>query len=69
MPWATAPGNAAAPVVSAASLVGLNVLPSSGGTVAVATSGGRDSTALLHATVQAAAGLGLQVVALHVHHG
>ncbi len=37
--------------------------------VAVATSGGRDSTALLHCTLRAAAGTGLQVVALHVHHG
>ena len=39
------------------------------GTVAVAYSAGRDSTALLHATAVAAAALGLQVVALHVHHG
>jgi tRNA(Ile)-lysidine synthase len=37
--------------------------------VAVAASGGRDSTALLHATVRAAKPLGLQVLALHVHHG
>jgi tRNA(Ile)-lysidine synthase len=37
--------------------------------VAVAASGGRDSTALLHATLKAAAPLGVQVVALHVHHG
>ena len=37
--------------------------------VAVAYSGGRDSTALLHATLRAAAPLGVQVVALHVHHG
>ena len=37
--------------------------------VAVAYSGGRDSTALLHATLEVAAGLGLSVVALHVHHG
>jgi tRNA(Ile)-lysidine synthase len=37
--------------------------------VAVATSGGRDSTALLHATCRAARALGLRVVALHVHHG
>jgi len=37
--------------------------------VAVAYSGGRDSTALLHATVEAARGAGVQVVALHVHHG
>jgi tRNA(Ile)-lysidine synthase len=38
-------------------------------TVAVATSGGRDSTALLHATLRSARPLGLEVVALHVHHG
>lgn len=37
--------------------------------VAVAYSGGRDSTALLHATIHAAAPLGVQVHALHVHHG
>ena len=37
--------------------------------VAVAASGGRDSTALLHATAHAARASGLQVVALHVHHG
>ena len=37
--------------------------------VAVAASGGRDSTALLHCTVSQAAALGLEVVALHVHHG
>jgi tRNA(Ile)-lysidine synthase len=37
--------------------------------VAVAYSGGRDSTALLHATLCAAAGEGLTVHALHVHHG
>lgn len=39
------------------------------GRLAVAYSGGRDSTALLHATLQAARPLGLQVHALHVHHG
>ncbi len=38
-------------------------------TVAVATSGGRDSTALLHSALRAAETLGLRVVALHVHHG
>lgn len=38
-------------------------------TVAVAFSGGRDSLALLHATCRAAQVLGLQVVALHIHHG
>jgi len=37
--------------------------------VAVAYSGGRDSTALLHATLRAARLLGIDVVALHVHHG
>lgn len=37
--------------------------------VGVATSGGRDSTALLHATARAAQAQGLHVVALHVHHG
>jgi tRNA(Ile)-lysidine synthase len=37
--------------------------------VAVAYSGGRDSTALLHATLHAAAPLGVRVWALHVHHG
>lgn len=37
--------------------------------IAVAASGGRDSTALLHATVRAARSLGVQVWAFHVHHG
>jgi tRNA(Ile)-lysidine synthase len=37
--------------------------------VAVAYSAGRDSTALLHATARAAQALGIDVVALHVHHG
>lgn len=37
--------------------------------VAVATSGGRDSTALLHCTARAAGALGIEVRALHVHHG
>ena len=37
--------------------------------VAVAYSGGRDSTALLHATLKAAQGQSLRVLALHVHHG
>lgn len=38
--------------------------------VAVAVSGGLDSTALWHATARRAADLGgLQVIALHVHHG
>lgn len=37
--------------------------------VAVACSGGRDSTALLHAVCRQARELGLHVAALHVHHG
>jgi len=37
--------------------------------VAVATSGGLDSTALLHCTLAQARALGADVVALHVHHG
>jgi tRNA(Ile)-lysidine synthase len=37
--------------------------------VAVAYSAGRDSTALLHATLQAALGSDVEVLALHVHHG
>ncbi len=37
--------------------------------VAVAYSGGRDSTALLHVTAGAAREQGLRVAALHVHHG
>ena len=37
--------------------------------VAVAYSGGRDSTALLHCTLRMARPLGVQVLALHVHHG
>ncbi len=37
--------------------------------LAVAYSAGRDSTALLHATARAARELGVEVVALHVHHG
>ena len=40
-----------------------------GNTVAVAFSGGHDSLALLHVTCRTAQKLGLQVVALHVHHG
>lgn len=39
------------------------------GRVAVAVSGGRDSTALLHATSKLALPLGIQVWALHVNHG
>jgi len=37
--------------------------------IAVAASGGRDSTALLHATARAARACGIEVHALHVHHG
>jgi tRNA(Ile)-lysidine synthase len=37
--------------------------------VAVATSGGRDSTALLHCTLAQAQPLGVEVWALHVNHG
>ena len=37
--------------------------------IAVAWSGGRDSTALLHATLVEAQPLGAKVFALHVHHG
>jgi tRNA(Ile)-lysidine synthase len=37
--------------------------------LAVATSGGLDSTALLHCTLAQARALGADVVALHVHHG
>jgi tRNA(Ile)-lysidine synthase len=37
--------------------------------IAVACSGGLDSLALLHACCRAAKPLGLQVLALHVHHG
>jgi tRNA(Ile)-lysidine synthase len=37
--------------------------------VAVAASGGRDSTALLHCVTRQARALGVEVVALHVHHG
>ncbi|HEU6454362.1 MAG TPA: ATP-binding protein, partial [Roseateles sp.] len=41
--------------------------PRTGDAVAVAFSGGLDSTALLHATTRAATGQA--VIALHVHHG
>ena len=37
--------------------------------VAVAASGGRDSTALLHCTLRQAQAIGIDVLALHVHHG
>jgi tRNA(Ile)-lysidine synthase len=39
------------------------------GVFAVAYSGGRDSTALLHLSARQAQALGLHVLALHVHHG
>lgn len=39
------------------------------GVFAVAYSGGRDSTALLHLSARQAQSLGLHVLALHVHHG
>ena len=45
------------------------VAVAAGNTMAVAFSGGRDSLALLHASCRAAQALGLQVVALHIHHG
>jgi tRNA(Ile)-lysidine synthase len=38
-------------------------------TIAVAVSGGRDSTALLHCVARAARGTDIRVLALHVHHG
>lgn len=41
----------------------------SAGSVAVAYSGGRDSTALLHATLVSLRDGGVPVVALHIHHG
>ena len=47
----------------------MNAAPAATRGVAVAFSGGRDSTALLHATLAAATELGVHVVALHVHHG
>ncbi|MCA3251337.1 MAG: tRNA lysidine(34) synthetase TilS [Pseudomonadota bacterium] len=37
--------------------------------VAVAASGGRDSTALLHCCARAGRGFGIEVHGLHVHHG
>ncbi len=37
--------------------------------IAVATSGGRDSTALLHAVARQCMGQPVEVLALHVHHG
>jgi tRNA(Ile)-lysidine synthase len=49
--------------------VHLQAMPITNRSVGVAYSGGRDSTALLHATLAAAEPLGLHVFALHVHHG
>ena len=40
-----------------------------GGRIAVAVSGGRDSIALLHATLAVADDAGWEVVAFHVNHG
>jgi len=48
---------------------GVDAAASSRARVCVAYSAGRDSTALLHATARAARELGIDVVALHVHHG
>ena len=45
------------------------VIDASGRCIAVAYSGGRDSTALLHATLMQAALIDCRVFALHVHHG
>ncbi len=47
----------------------LRPLLTAGSTVAVAYSGGRDSTALLLAAARVAAGTGAALHALHVHHG
>ncbi len=47
----------------------MNATPRGLRTVAVAASGGRDSTALLHAAVRQGQALGVDVWALHVHHG
>jgi len=52
-----------------AALATLNRVNPSAGKIAVAYSGGRDSTALLHATAVQAVQAGLQVLALHIHHG
>lgn len=46
-----------------------HAMPAQRAVVAVATSGGRDSTALLHAVSRQARAAGLKVLALHVHHG
>ncbi len=47
----------------------LSPLVDTGNAVAVAYSGGRDSSALMHATLSVAVPLGIAVFALHVHHG
>jgi tRNA(Ile)-lysidine synthase len=52
-----------------ASATPLPAEPTEANALAVAASGGRDSTALLHATCRAAHAAGLHVHALHVHHG
>jgi len=48
--------------------MGASATPRTGDAVAVAFSGGLDSTALLHATARASAGA-RRIVACHVHHG
>lgn len=58
--------DAGAPVADAAGGPGA---VAASGVIAVAYSGGRDSTALLHATARSAALLGHRVAALHIHHG
>lgn len=49
--------------------MGASPTPRRADAIAVAVSGGRDSIALLHATLRAARPLGITVHALHVHHG
>lgn len=67
----TAPGLAAAPAIEAPAVPAPGAVacdpPAPG--FAVAWSGGRDSTALLHASLRAAQALGLRVHALHIDHG
>ncbi len=53
--------------MSASRPMAASATPRTGDAVAVAFSGGLDSTALLHATARA--GQGTRVVAFHVHHG
>lgn len=63
------PRSADAPLAAALAAVVAQAAESPARLLAVAYSGGRDSTALLHATARAASLAGLQVLALHVHHG